>query len=136
MREVETDWWYIALPDEWQSELDEESILIFDEDELGCISLTTLVAEDGQAANESSLRRLIESIGYNPETAQTCRIAEDWQGWEFETVEEGDYIREWFLIGGGHTLLISYSCAEEDRAMDISVVEQILDSLRLKEKGD
>jgi hypothetical protein len=38
MQEVESDWWFIGLPEEWRTEQDEDSILIFDQDELGCIS--------------------------------------------------------------------------------------------------
>lgn len=132
MREIETDWWFLVLPDEWQSEQDEESILVFDEDELGCISLTTLVAESGEPAGEASLRALLTELGYRPEQGTPCQLGEDWRGWRFETAEEGDYIREWFVLGGGHMLIVSYSCAEDDRDMDISVVEQILDSLQLK----
>jgi hypothetical protein len=63
---------------------------------------------------------------------KACKIGDDYQGWEFETVEEGDYIREWFLHAGDHLLLISYACAEDDRDMDRAAVDQILDSLRLK----
>src|SRR5699024_6758031 len=64
-----------------------------------------------------------------------CQVAEDWRGWVFDTLEEGDFIRGWVLVCGGHILLVSYSCAVEDKSMDISVVEQILDSLRLKDES-
>lgn len=135
MREIETDWWFLVLPDEWRSEQDDDTILVFDQDELGCISLSTLEAESGKAAEEEDLKQLLNEIAYRESDGKVCQVAEDWRGWVFDTLEDGDFIREWFLIGGGHILLISYSCAEEDKGMDISVVEQILDSLRLKEEA-
>ncbi len=62
MREVESDWWFLDLPECWLSEQDEESILIYDEDELGCISLSALVPDNG-AVDEAALRSLIEEYG-------------------------------------------------------------------------
>jgi hypothetical protein len=132
MQEVESDWWFIGLPEEWRTEQDEDSILIFDQDELGCISLSSLQAKHGKAATEKDLLALINEVGISVSSGKSCKIGDDYRGWEFETVEEGDYIREWFLYGGGHLLLVSYACAEDDRDMDRAAVDQILDTLRLK----
>lgn len=134
MREVESDWWHIALPEEWESEQEDDSILIYDEDELGCISLSTLQSEsDGGEASETDLLALIQQLGMKVTAGQRCQVGEDYSGWVFEVVEDGDYIREWYLLGGGHLLLASYSCAEDDREMDKSVVDQILDTLMIKQ---
>jgi hypothetical protein len=132
MQEVESDWWFIGLPEEWRTEQDEDSILIFDQDELGCISLSSLQAEHGKAASEQDLKALIKEVGMPLAEGKACKIGDDYRGWEFETIEDGDYIREWFLHGGGHLLLVSYACADEDSEMDRSAVDQILDTLRLK----
>ncbi|MEX1668170.1 hypothetical protein AB4876_04555 [Zhongshania guokunii] len=133
MQEVESDWWFIGLPEEWQTEQDEDSILIFDQDELGCISLSSLQAKHGKPTTADDVRELIKEVGMRLEDGKSCKIGDDYQGWEFETVEEGDYIREWFLHAGDHLLLISYACAEDDRDMDRAAVDQILDTLRLKD---
>lgn len=133
MHEIETDWWFIALPEQWHSEVDEDCILIFDEDELGCISLSTLLPEDGASVGEAGLRELLAELGMDPAQGQACDLGARWRGWEFETREEGDYIREWYLWAANHLLLVSYSCDEDDREFDRSAVDQILDSLRLKE---
>ncbi len=132
MQEVESDWWFIGLPEEWRTEQDEDSILIFDQDELGCISLSGLQAEHGKPASEQDLKTLMKEVGMPLAEGKACKIGDDYRGWEFETVEEGDYIREWFLLGGGHLLLVSYACAEDDRDMDRAAVDQILDTLRIK----
>ncbi|MBD2858378.1 hypothetical protein IB286_05090 [Spongiibacter sp. KMU-158] len=130
MREIESDWWFIALPEQWHSEQDEDSILIFDEDELGCISLSTLQAESGQKADEAALLGLLKQLDYKASEGVPVEVGEGWRGLEYETEEEGDYIREWFLYGHGLLLLISYSCAEEDRDMDRAAVDEILSTLR------
>lgn len=132
MQEIESDWWFIDLPDQWFSEQDDDSILIFDEDELGCICLSTLEPEAGAKAGAEALTALIDSVGHSLNAGKPCVVGEDWRGWEFETVEDGDYIREWYLHGPNHLLLITYSCAEDDRDMDRSAVEEILDTLRVK----
>ncbi len=41
MRAVESQWWIIELPDEWEAEQDEEAILISDQDGVGEIVITT-----------------------------------------------------------------------------------------------
>jgi hypothetical protein len=132
MQEVESDWWFIALPDEWRTEQDEDSILIFDQDELGCISLSSLQPEHGKPATEADLLALIKEVDVDVNQGKSCKIGDDYRGWEFTSIEEGDYIREWFLYAGGHLLLISYACAEDDKDMDRAAVDQILDTLRLK----
>ena len=131
MQEIESDFWFIALPEQWQTEQEDESILIYDEDQLGCICLTNLES-DGGKPDRKALENLIAEVGQRLEDGRRCELGEGWQGWEFETEEEGDYIREWYLLGSDHLLLITYSCAEEDREMDRSAVDEILDSLRSK----
>lgn len=131
MREIESDFWFIALPEQWQSEQEDESILIFDEDELGCICLSNL--EGGsEGVDEAGLKRLISDVGHRLEQGKPCELGDAWRGWEFETEEDGDYIREWYLLGPEHLLLITYSCADDDKDMDRSAVNEILDSLRSK----
>lgn len=132
MREVESDFWFIALPEQWHSEQEDDSILIYDEDELGCICLSNLQSEDGQV-DQRGLERLIQEMGHKLEAGSVVELGEGWQGWEFSGEEEGDFIREWYLMGQDHLLLITYSCAVEDREMDRSAVDEILDSLRLKD---
>lgn len=132
MQEVESDFWFIALPEQWLSEQDDDSILIFDEDELGCICLSNLQAEDGQV-NRQGLERLITEMGHTLSEGEPVDVGELWRGWEFSGEEDGDFIREWYLMAEDHLLLITYSCAMEDKDMDRGAVDEILDSLRSKE---
>ena len=60
MQEIESDFWFIALPEQWQTEQEDESILIYDEDQLGCICLTNLESDGGKPTErrwKTSLRK-------------------------------------------------------------------------------
>ena len=61
MRAVESQWWIIELPDEWEAEQDDETILISDEDGVGEIAITTLQKENGPV-DDSELRLYTEDI--------------------------------------------------------------------------
>ena len=129
MRIVETDWWTIAIPDEWTAEQDEESILIADDDELGCISLTTVPLNDGWA-DLDKLRKFVASIDIDVSQAETCQLAE-LDALYLEGEEEGEFFREWYVCADQQVLMICYSCDPEDQHFDRSTVDEILDSLVL-----
>ena len=42
MNILETEWWSLALPPEWWADTEEDSILVGDRDEVGCIEIFTL----------------------------------------------------------------------------------------------
>lgn len=129
MKTVETDWWFISLPEEWEAEQEEESILITDPDELGCISLTCLQAES-DTASEADARRMMEDFNVDPSTAETVEL-NGIPGLYVEGEEEGDFLREWYLFADDMILLVSYSCSMEDKDMDRGIIDEILDTLEL-----
>ena len=130
MKIVETDWWFISLPEEWQAEQEEESILITDPDDLGCISLTCLQAESEKAGVDDA-KSIMEDFGVDTTLAQTIDL-NDIPGLYVEGEEDGDFLREWYLFANDMVLLVSYSCGLEDKEMDRSVIDEILDTLELK----
>ena len=48
MNVLETEWWSLALPPEWWADSQDDSILIGDRDEVGCIEISTLHKEEGE----------------------------------------------------------------------------------------
>ena len=40
MNVLETEWWSLALPPEWWADSEEDSILIGDRDDVGCIEIS------------------------------------------------------------------------------------------------
>lgn len=131
MRAVESQWWIIELPDEWQADQDEETILISDEDGVGEIAITTLEKTAGLVDDEE-LRQYTEDLERQYGSGEVVEVAEC-QGYYFQYREEGDAVREWCLRWGKLLLLITYSCDEDNAGMDDSAVNEILATLFLKE---
>lgn len=118
------------LPPEWQAQQDEATIVVADRDEVGEISLTTLQPEAGEAT-AGDLDRLIADADLSVEGGEPVSVG-DFDGRYYELEEEGEFLREWYLAGGGLLLLVSYCCDADNREMDREAVDQILDTLVLK----
>lgn len=132
MRSVETDWWVLDLPDEWDAEQDEETIVIGDEDGVGALEITTLRKEAGEGAMD--LAELAAELVPGSQSGRPVQLA-GCRGLYFQYQEEGDAVREWMLDGGALLLLISYSCARENAGLDDAVVDEILETLQLRAAG-
>jgi len=129
MNILETDCWSMALPPEWWAESEEDSILVGDRDDVGCLEFSTLHKESGSfeadevqgiAASESE-----QILDWQPLTLG------DFKGVSSSFVEEGAAIREWYIANGSLLLFITYSCDEENGGMDDAAVNEILDTLML-----
>ena len=134
MKQIQTDWWVMDLPPEWQAEQDDEAIVVSDEDGVGCISVLTLQTE-GSGVAMTDLEALIQAADLSLDDARPVQLA-GLRGYYFELEEDGEFIREWYLAAEDFLLLISYSCDEDNRTMDREVVDQILDTLELLPEAD
>ena len=125
MHTVETDWWLLDLPDEWEAEQDEETIVISDPDGVGELEITRLENADAAKVN---LRDL--AAQWVPEDVPGIDVRTgDFDGLYFEYIEEGDAVREWLLRADDLILIVSYVCDEEDAGMDSEVIDEILETL-------
>jgi hypothetical protein len=129
MNVLETEWWTMALPPEWWADSEEESILVGDRDEVGCIEISTLHRQEGmfEAAEVLGIATAESAAELD---WQKVRLG-DFTGVAGSFVEEGAAIREWYLFNGAMLLFITYSCDEENRGMDDAAVDQLLDTLQL-----
>jgi hypothetical protein len=129
MNILETDWWTMALPPEWWAELEEESVLVGDRDEVGCLEFTTMHKESGQF-DAAEIQGIAESESES-EQAQDWKAVTlgDFNGVVSAFIEEGAAIREWYIANDSQLLYISYSCDEDNRGMDDAAVNEILDTL-------
>jgi hypothetical protein len=129
MRSVESDWWIIDLPEEWEAEQDEETIVITDPDGLGMLEITALQRDEAEVS-----RDLTTAAGeLLPEDAalQRCTLA----GLDAVTcsyIDEEDAVRDWLAVNDELVLLVTYSCAIDDRGMDDAMIDEILETLELK----
>jgi hypothetical protein len=131
MNVLETEWWTMALPPEWWADTEEDGILVGDRDDVGCIEMTTLHKEQGEfdlvEAREIASSESSQSLDWRKVTLG------DFEGVASEFVEEGAAIREWYIVRRGLLLFITYSCDEDNRGMDDSAVDELLDTLTLVE---
>src|SRR5690349_13880656 len=94
MHTVETDWWLLDLPEEWQAEQDDETIVITDEDGVGVLEITSLEPDnDGSRVDLQALAQQLVPDGLNGSAARLG----DFEGLYFQYQEEGDAVREWVL---------------------------------------
>jgi hypothetical protein len=130
MRTVETDWWLLDLPDEWEAEQDDETIVIGDEDGVGALEITTLTRDQADAdfSDISALAKQIVPV----ETGGKPVALAGMSGLYYQYQEEGDAVREWLITDGEILLLITYSCDIENAGLDDATVDDILDTLDRK----
>lgn len=130
MSVLETQWWMLELPEEWQADRQDEMILISDQDGVGEIAITTLEKEEGDVEDEDLLQ-LADELGQGKPITVS-----DLSGYYFEYREEGDALREWYLGGDNLLILVTYACDEENAGMDDAAVDEILATLALRIKED
>ena len=127
MRILETDWWTLALPPEWDAEQDDDVVVIEDEDGVSCLEISTLVREEGQVSDAelAEFSRELRELGHAPCAVRLGACS----GHLFEYDDAEAHWREWFLRAGTLFLYIAYHCQHEHRGMDDAAVEEILESL-------
>ena len=127
MNVLQTEWWTLALPPEWWADSEEDSILIGDRDDVGCIEISTLHKEQGEF-DEQALRDMVAEEADRVLEWRSITLGE-FKGLASNYVEEGAAIREWYVASGALLLFITYSCDEDNRGMDDSAVDELLDTL-------
>ncbi|MEH6517435.1 MAG: hypothetical protein V7742_12170 [Halioglobus sp.] len=127
MNVLETEWWNVVVPPEWWAEAEDDSILIGDQDDVGCIEISTLHKEQGQFDTAEVLRIARD------EAEQTLSWDEvtlgDLEGVSSRYVEDSTAVREWYVANGSMLLFITYSCDEDNGGMDDAAVDELLDTL-------
>ena len=127
MNVLETEWWTLALPPEWWADTEDDSILVGDRDEVGCIEISTLHKDQGEF-DRGEVREMAESEAGQVADWRSVALG-DFSGIGGHFVEDGVALREWYVSSGGMLLFITYSCDEENRGMDDAAVNEILDTL-------
>ena len=124
MNILQTEWWSLAVPPEWWADSEDESILVGDRDEVGCIEISTLHSEEG---------------GFDPEEVAAIAERESEQSLDWQPVTLGDFggvgsryvedetaVREWYVANRALLLFITYSCDVENTGMDDAAVDELL----------
>jgi len=127
MNVLETEWWTMAIPPEWWADSEEDSILVGDQDEVGCIEISSLHREEGEFDQEM-VTEIALTESEQPLDWQPVKLG-DFAGVSSSYVQDVTAIREWYVSNGALLLFITYSCAEENRGMDNAAVDELLDTL-------
>ena len=131
MNVLETEWWTMAVPPEWWADSEEDSILVGDRDDVGCIEISTLHKDEGEF-DQRALADIVASESEHSLDWQQVTLGE-FSGLTRRFIEEGAAIREWYVASGSMLLFITYSCDEENGGMDDAAVDELLDTLMLVE---
>ena len=127
MNVLETEWWTMAVPPEWWADQEEDSILVGDRDDVGCIEISTLHRDSGEFEREE-LSEIAEAASEHIRDWRAVRLGE-FAGISCDYVEDDAAIREWYVARGPLLLFVTYSCDEENRGMDDAPVDDLLDTL-------
>jgi hypothetical protein len=133
MKLLETDWWTMELPPEWEAEQDDEVVVIEDEDGVSCLELSTLVREEGEvsAADLAEFSRELRDAGMKPAAVRFGA----WHGEVFAHDDGEFHWREWFLRSGALFVYGAYHCLPENRGMDDAAIDEILSTLEPRPAG-
>ncbi len=127
MNVLETEWWTIAVPPEWWADSEEDSILIGDRDDVGCIEISTLHSDSQPFDDEQILDIAGQTSEQNVQWSDV-KLG-DFAGIQSRWSEEGSAVREWYVALGPMLLYITYSCEQENSGMDDAAVDELLDTL-------
>ena len=134
MRVVESQWWIMDLPSEWNAEQDEETIVISDEDGVGEIVITTMEKQNG-CVEDLELREYTSDLDKSYGDAKQTELG-ILKGYFYSYQEESDAVREWYLRSGSLLVLITYSCDISNAGMDDSAVDEILSTFFIKQENN
>ena len=133
MNVLETEWWSLAIPPEWWADSEEDSILVGDQDEVGCIEISTLHKDEGVFDRDRVLS-IAQTEAEQSVDWRSVKLGE-FAGVSSSYVQEETAVREWYVANGALLLFITYSCAEENRGMDDAAVDELLDTLMVLEEA-
>jgi len=130
MNILQTEWWTIGIPPEWWAEHEEDRVVIGDRDDVGYIEISTLRKDAGEF-DQAEVGQIARENG-EPAWSWQALAAGDFKGYSCSYTEEDDAVREWYLASGPTLLFITYSCALDNRDLDVAAVDEILDTLALE----
>lgn len=130
MKTLETQWWLLDIPPEWETEQLDELIVVSDEDGVGEIAITTLVKDDGDIGEAELLQFAADTQALAGKPAPVeCG---DFQGLYYSFRDETEAVREWYLRLEGYLLLVTYCCDLDNAGMDDGAIDDILSTLMIR----
>jgi hypothetical protein len=129
MRSVETEWWTIALPEEWEAEDDDGSVVITDLDEVSQVQISAVRKEAGDVSQQD-LQEFTADLRAEGKTSRQVKLG-GMNAELYEYEEVGEFWREWFVMKGNLLIFITHCCESANRGMDDSAVDEILNTIEI-----
>lgn len=130
---VETDFWTIEIPDEWEAAFEDDVVSIIDPDDIGSLEISAVKKSDSDV-DDADLKAFASDLmdaGAIPELVEVAGLS----GIYFDFIEDELCWREWYLRSGDLALIASYNVEPENKGLDDVVIDQILDTLTINEAG-
>ena len=130
MRAIESQWWILELPEEWQAQQEDDAIVIGDLDGVGEIVISTLQKQAGDVS-DGELREYTRELTPSAGAGKPIEVS-DARGYYFSFQEGDEALREWYLRCDDLLLLVTYCCDIDNAGMDDGAVDEILSTLYIK----
>ena len=132
MNILQTEWWTVGVPPEWWAQQEEDLIVIGDRDDVGSIEISTLRKTDG----DFSVAEVENIAATNSDSGWVLVPARcgEFTGCGTAYREDGEAVREWYLMNGAMLLHITYSCDAENQGLDDAAVDEILNTLAINNR--
>ncbi len=126
MKKFSSEYWSIALPDNWEAQHDEDCETLHSPEGPGVLQISALLRDE--VVDDAFLRYL--AADHLDAGAQTGEVeCGDFKGFELSYGAEEEFWREWYLRSGRLTLFVTYHCGLDDEGQEDDVLDSILDRL-------
>ena len=132
MNILQTEWWTVGVPPEWWAQQEEDLIVIGDRDDVGSIEISTLRKTDGDFC-VAEVENIAATNSDSSWVLASARCGE-FSGCGTAYREDGEAVREWYLMNGAVLLHITHSCDAENQGLDDAAVDEILNTLAINNR--
>ncbi len=126
MQTYKTEYWLLNVPALWDAEADGDTDVIYDNDGVGELVVSTLYQGEG-IADEQLEAMASEHVDSDADIEDV--VLGDFSGIAVSFEQDGEYWCEWYLRSEKVLLFITYNCDAKNVEVDEDVVESILESL-------
>ena len=125
MKTFGTENWLVNLPDEWQGQHRAEYSTVYDPNGVGALQIS--VVQEINKMNDE-LKEFASERSENNKNLDEVTLR-NFSGFSFGFSVGDEYWRQWFLKSGNFAMFVTYNCALEDKGIEDSTINTILESL-------
>lgn len=131
MKKIQFPAWEMMLPDDWEYEEEDESVVLFHPEGPGVLQISA-----GKYQDQVSEQDLAEMAHEHLEAGAIPQNVElgDFDGMEINYSDDEQYWREWYLGCDNVMLFITYNCNIEDEEQEDVIIDAILETLAINEE--